>query len=113
MHDGLLLHPSNIMQFVCGLEWIIIIILVIVVIFGAKKIPEFARGFGRAEAEFEKTRMEAERELRSIKENGMTGDTTSSRDKLASIDDTLGIDYTNKYDEYLRLAIEKELNKRR
>jgi sec-independent protein translocase protein TatA len=111
MHDGLLLHPSNVMQFVGGFEWIIIIVLVVIVIFGAKKIPELARGFGRAKTEFEKAKVEAERELHNIKENGMTDNTTSSRDKLESIADTLGIDYTNKDDESLRLAIEKELNK--
>jgi sec-independent protein translocase protein TatA len=111
MHDGLLL-PTNLMQFIpTGFEWIFLIVIVVVLIFGAKKIPELARGFGRATSEFEKAKVEANRELHNIKKNETTGNTTASRDKLESIADTLGIDYTNKDDESLRLAIEKELNK--
>jgi sec-independent protein translocase protein TatA len=35
-------------------EWVIIAIVAIVVIFGAKKIPEIARSMGRAQNEFKK-----------------------------------------------------------
>ena len=35
-------------------EWVIIAIVAIVVIFGAKKIPEIARSMGRAQSEFKK-----------------------------------------------------------
>jgi sec-independent protein translocase protein TatA len=35
-------------------EWLIIAIVAIVVIFGAKKIPEIARSMGRAQSEFKK-----------------------------------------------------------
>ena len=35
-------------------EWLIIAVVAIVVIFGAKKIPEIARGLGRAQSEFKK-----------------------------------------------------------
>jgi sec-independent protein translocase protein TatA len=37
--------------------------------------------------------------------------TAANREKLESIADTLGIDYTDKNDEQLRLAIETEINK--
>ena len=37
-----------------GSEWIIIVIIGIIVIFGAKKIPDLARSFGRASTEYEK-----------------------------------------------------------
>lgn len=38
-----------------GWEWIIILLAVVVIlIWGPTKIPEFARGLGRARAEFEK-----------------------------------------------------------
>lgn len=95
-----------IMQFVGGWEWIIIIGLIVVVFFGAKKIPELARSFGKATAEFEKARVEAKRELQEMKSEGRVG-----REKLEAIADSLGIDYTNKNDEELRAAIEVELNK--
>ena len=98
-----------------GFEWIFIVIIVVVLIFGAKKIPDLARGFGKATSEFEKARIEAKRELREMKNAGTSASSTTnpsaSREKLESIADTLGIDYTNKDDDQLRLAIETEINK--
>jgi sec-independent protein translocase protein TatA len=99
-----------------GFEWIFIVVIVVVLIFGAKKIPDLARGFGKATTEFEKARIEAKRELREIKNAGTsssstTTNTAANREKLESIADTLGIDYTDKDDEQLRLAIETEINK--
>jgi sec-independent protein translocase protein TatA len=97
-----------IMQFagLGGLEWIIIIGLIVVVFFGFRKIPELARSFGKASAEFQKARMEAKRELQQMKSQGNIG-----REKLETIAESLGIDYTNKNDDELRTAIEIELNK--
>src|ERR687893_322330 len=89
-----------------GLEWIIIIGLIVVVFFGVRKIPELARSFGKASAEFQKARIEAKRELQQMKSDGNIG-----REKLEAIADSLGIDYTNKNDDELRTAIELELNK--
>ena len=51
-----------------GTEWIWIIIAVAVLIFGAKKIPELARTFGKARGEFEKGKIEADKELKEFKE---------------------------------------------
>ncbi len=100
-----------------GFEWIFIVVIVVVLIFGAKKIPDLARGFGKATTEFEKARIEAKRELREIKNAGTssssstTTNAAANREKLESIADTLGIDYTDKDDNQLRLAIETEINK--
>ena len=100
-----------------GFEWIFIVVIVVVLIFGAKKIPDLARGFGKATTEFEKARIEAKRELREIKNAGTssssstTTNAAANREKLESIADTLGIDYTDKDDDQLRLAIETEINK--
>jgi sec-independent protein translocase protein TatA len=100
-----------------GFEWIFIVVIVVVLIFGAKKIPDLARGFGKATTEFEKARIEAKRELRELKNAGTSSSTTTTtntaanREKLESIADTLGIDYTDKDDNQLRLAIETEINK--
>lgn len=100
-----------------GFEWIFIVVIVVVLIFGAKKIPDLARGFGKATSEFEKARIEAKRELRELKNAGTssssstTTNAAANREKLESIADTLGIDYTDKDDDQLRLAIETEINK--
>jgi len=50
-----------------GYEIIIIVILGVVLIFGAKKIPELAKTFGKAKGEFEKGKLEGEKELKDYK----------------------------------------------
>ncbi|MBI1658012.1 MAG: twin-arginine translocase TatA/TatE family subunit [Thaumarchaeota archaeon] len=54
--------------FIAGQEWIILIVVVVVLIFGARKIPELARTFGKAKGEFEKGKIEGEKELKDYKE---------------------------------------------
>ena len=97
-----------IMQFagLAGLEWVIIIGLIIVIFFGVRKIPQLARSIGKASGEFQKARIEAKRELQDMKSQGNVG-----REKLETIAESLGIDYSNKNDDELRTAIEIELNK--
>ncbi len=51
-----------------GMEWIFIIIVIAVLIFGAKKIPELARTFGKAKGEYEKGKIQADKELKEFKE---------------------------------------------
>jgi len=47
---------------------IIAVVIIGVLIFGAKKIPELARTFGKAKGEFEKGKIEAEKELKDFKD---------------------------------------------
>jgi sec-independent protein translocase protein TatA len=48
-------------------EILIILVLAAVFIFGVKKIPELAKTMGRAKAEFEKGKIEGEKELNDLK----------------------------------------------
>lgn len=59
---------SILSNFIAGQEWIFIIIIAVVFIFGAKKIPELAKTFGRARGEFEKGKIEGEKELKDFKD---------------------------------------------
>ncbi len=59
---------TNITNFIAGQEWIFIIIIAVVLIFGVKKIPELAKTFGKAKGEFEKGKIEGEKELEDFKE---------------------------------------------
>ncbi|HET8856092.1 MAG TPA: twin-arginine translocase TatA/TatE family subunit [Nitrososphaeraceae archaeon] len=89
-----------------GYEWIFIIFVIIIVIFGAKKIPELARSFGKATSEFEKARIESKNELEKIKNEDRL-----SREKLESIADALRIDYDGKDDESLKKDIEAAIKR--
>ncbi len=55
-------------NFIAGQEWIFIIIIALVFIFGAKKIPELAKTFGKAKGEFEKGKIQGEKELNDFKD---------------------------------------------
>ena len=89
-----------------GYEFLIIIVIIVVLFFGVKKIPELARSFGKATAEYEKAKIEAKKELDQIRGKDKVG-----REKLEEIAESLGIDYTNKNDDDLRKAIEGAVNK--
>jgi sec-independent protein translocase protein TatA len=102
-----------IMGIMNGAEIIIIVAIIGVLFLGAKKIPELARSFGRASSEYEKSRLEAKREMEQIRSKNRTMMTNVDREKLESIADTLGIDYSTKNDEELKASIETEINKSR
>ena len=48
-------------------EIIVLVVVIGVLIFGAKKIPELAKTFGKAKGEFEKGKIEADKELKDFK----------------------------------------------
>src|SRR5687768_18539724 len=96
---------NAILQVPVGYEVLIIIIIIVVLFFGVKKIPELARSFGKATSEFEKAKVQAERELDQIRNSVKSG-----REKLEEIAQSLRIDYSNKNDDELRKDIEDALN---
>jgi len=49
-------------------EIIVLVVVIGVLIFGAKKIPQLAKTFGKAKGEFEKGKIEADKELKDFKE---------------------------------------------
>ena len=59
---------ESLMMFVGGYEWVWIIVIVGVLLFGAKKIPELARTLAKSRGEFEKGKMEGDKELNDLKE---------------------------------------------
>ena len=61
-------------NFIAGQEWIILVIIIAVFIFGAKKIPELAKTFGKAKGEFEKGKIEGEKELKEFKDEKTKAD---------------------------------------
>ena len=59
---------EQITNFIAGAEWIWIVVIIAVLLFGAKKIPELAKTFGKAKGEYEKGRIEGDKELEEFKE---------------------------------------------
>jgi sec-independent protein translocase protein TatA len=89
-----------------GYEWIFIILIIVVIIFGAKKIPELARSFGKASSEFQKARIESKKEIDKLHDADRI-----PREKLESIADTLRIDYIGKDDESLKKDIDAAIKR--
>ncbi len=52
------------MAFINGAEWIIVILIIVVLFFGARKIPELAKSLGKASSEFQKARIESKKNTR-------------------------------------------------
>ncbi|GFO97390.1 twin-arginine translocation protein TatA [groundwater metagenome] len=90
---------------------IALVVVVIIVLFGATKIPELARSLGKATGEFKKGKHEIERELadveRSVKET--PEEAKSSKIKQMACD--LGISTEGKTEEQLLEEIQKKMPK--
>lgn len=52
------------------MQEMIVIFLIVLLLFGAKKIPELARGVGKGMGEFKKAKTEFEREIKAGEEEG-------------------------------------------
>ncbi len=58
---------TQLLAFLGGQE-IIILAIIIIVLFGARKIPKLARSIGQASGELKKGRLESEKELKAATE---------------------------------------------
>lgn len=89
-----------------GLEWIILLIaLVVIFAFGGKKLPELARSLGRAKGEFERGKMEIERELRDERSK----DSKKEEGNVVKAAQDLGIDTHGKSEDELKKEIKEKL----
>lgn len=52
------------------MQEMIVIFLIVLLLFGAKKIPELARGVGKGMGEFKKAKTEFEREIKEGEKQG-------------------------------------------
>ena len=106
---------ENYVMNVGGSEWLMIGLLVVILLFGSKKLPEFSRSIGKAVGEFEKMRNSTLTQKIDQDSNYLgprvAGAVDNERHKLEVIAESLGIDYVNKNDEELRLLISDRINR--
>ena len=72
-----------------GIEWIIIIVLFLGLMFGSKKLPEIARGLGRITTEYQKARVQVGSEIEMAKSQDIYVNKNVDREKLEDISDIL------------------------
>jgi len=94
-----------------GLFEIGLIVLAIIVLFGASKIPELARSLGKATGEFKKGQKEIERELADIEKTGKEAPSQNRTSKIKQMAQDLGISTEGKTDEQLLEEIQKKMPK--
>ena len=58
---------TQLLAFLGGQE-VIILAIIIIILFGAKKIPKLARSIGQASGELKKGRVESEKDLKAVTE---------------------------------------------
>ncbi len=97
-------------------EIIVIALVIMVLLFGASKVPQLARSLGQAMGEFRKAKREAELEYRKIEESvtGSEEEIPKAKAKggevnIREVAAYMGIDTEGKTDEELREEIQAKL----
>ena len=67
-----------------GITEIVLILVVVLVLFGGKKIPELARGLGKAQAEYKKAKEAIETELGEFQKDAKTSFAKASAEKSST-----------------------------
>ena len=88
-----------------GMEWILLIVIAALLLFGAKKIPEFARSLGKAKAEFQRGQMQVEREIREEQRSYDEKETKTVKPSVIKAARALGIDTEGKSEKELKREI--------
>lgn len=105
----------NYLMSIGGSEWIIIGLIVVILLFGSKKLPEFSRTIGKSMGEFEKIRTMSLKQRIDDDSNYLgpriAQAVDNERHKLEMLAESLGIDHVNKNDEELRLLILEKINR--
>ncbi len=94
-----------------GPQEILFIFLIVILLFGASKIPELARSLGKATGEFKKAKQEAEFEVKEVEKSHKESDSQKqkSSSKIRQMAKDLGISVEGKSDEQLLDEIQKKM----
>lgn len=94
---------------VFGTTEIILIVIVVIILFGASKVPELARSLGKATGEFKKAQRETELELKDVEKSIKESKSPEEKPKIKQMASDLGIAVEGKSDEQLLDEIQKKM----
>ena len=95
-----------------GAQEIVLIFLIVIILFGASKIPELARSLGKATGEFKKGKQEIEQELTEIGKSTKEGKPqVNASSRIRKMAQDLGIVTEGKSDEQLLDEIQQKMIK--
>ena len=101
---------------IIGSEWIIIIFVALILLFGTNKLPEAGKKIGRMVGEYNKAKAEMQNQIKEYTNNesdnhniSMNGPVETERQKLEYMAKSLGIKIENKTDAELKQIIGTKL----
>ena len=94
-----------------GTQELVMIFGVIVLLFGATKLPELARSMGSSVGEFKKAQKESEKSLKEFEKSLTEPTATPKKTKVQETAEKLGIDIRGKTDDQLLDEIQKSSEK--
>ena len=96
---------------IIGSEWIIIIFIAIILLFGTNRFPEAAKKIGKIVGEYKKAKDTVEKQMKDVtKENFEdSGPVKDERKKLEIIASHFGVDSESKTDDELKKIIDSKI----
>ena len=96
---------------IIGTEWIIIIMIGLILLFGTNRFPDVAKKIGRLVGEYSNAKTQIENEMKGTTNKNLqvSGPVKDERKKLEMMASQLEIDYENKTDTELKKIIEDKI----
>ena len=96
---------------IIGSEWIIIIIIALILLFGTNRFPDVAKKIGKLVGEYSNAKNQIENEMKGATNQNLqvSGPVKDERKKLEMMASQLGINHENKTDVELKKIIEDKI----
>ena len=96
---------------IIGTEWIIIIFIGLILLFGTNRFPDVAKKIGRLVGEYSNAKNQIENEMKGTPKQNLqvSGPVKDERKKLEMMASQLGINHENKTDVELKKIIEGKI----
>jgi len=96
---------------IIGSEWMIIIFVALILLFGTNRFPDVVKKIGRLVGEYSNAKNQIENEMKGATNQNLqvSGPVKDERKKLEMMANKLGIDYKNKTDIELKKIIENKI----
>ena len=96
---------------IIGSEWMIIIFVALILLFGTNRFPDVAKKIGRLVGEYSNAKNQIENEMKGATNQNLqvSGPVKDERKKLEMMANQLGVDYKNKTDIDLKKIIENKI----
>ena len=98
---------------IIGTEWIVIIFIALILLFGTNRFPDVAKKIGRLVGEYSNAKTQIENEMKDATNQNLqvSGPVKDERKKLEMMANQLGINCESKTDIELKKIIENKMGK--